>query len=167
MYQHTAVLRQTIFADLDMVHTCSTRSEFPDESLDDRVYTATDDGDKANFIDSVIAEFRGFMPEDADIIGCEGENDDMHLFRRTREYRQRASEFWDHVLPSMMRNFEKTLASTWNPDPEALKDLGVTLWIEEERKQEVCARVYEVRRDDEESRRVAFKELMDKLEMIE
>ncbi|KAF5557244.1 hypothetical protein FNAPI_5456 [Fusarium napiforme] len=166
-YQHTAVLRQAVFADLDMVHTCSTRSAFPDEALDDRVYTATDDGDKAAFIDSMIVEFKRFMLEDADATESEGKNDDMYLFRETRKHHQRALEFWDHILPSMMGEFEQTSASTWNPDPEALKDLGVTLWIEEEKKQEVCARVYEVRRDDEESRRMAFKELMDKLEMIE
>ncbi|KAF5632402.1 uncharacterized protein FTJAE_7512 [Fusarium tjaetaba] len=166
-YQHTAVLRQAVFADLDMLHTCSTRSDFPDEALDDRVYTATDDGDKAAFIDSVIVEFKRFMLEDADATESEGKNDDMYLFRKTRKHHQRALEFWDHILPSMMGQFEQTLASTRNPDPEALKDLGVTLWIEEEKKQEVCARVYEVRRDDEESRRMAFEELMDKLEMIE
>jgi hypothetical protein len=166
-YQHTAVLRQAVFADLDMVHTCSTRSDFPDEALDDRVYTATDDGDKAAFIDSVIVEFKRCMLEDADTTESGGKKDDMYLFRETSKHHQRALEFWDQILPSMMGKFEQTLASTWNPDPEALKDLGVTLWIEEEKKQEVCARVYEVRRDDEESRRMAFKELMDKLEMIE
>ncbi|KAF5603544.1 hypothetical protein FPCIR_1286 [Fusarium pseudocircinatum] len=167
MYQHTAVLRQAIFAKLDMVHTCSMRPDFPDEALDDQIYTSIDDGDKAAFIDSVIVEFRRFMLKDADATDCEGENNDMYLFRETREYHQRALKFWDHILPSMMGNFEQTLASTWNPDLEALKDLGVSLWIEEEKKQEVFARVYEVRRDDEESRRMAFKELMDKLEMID
>ncbi|KAG9506271.1 hypothetical protein J7337_003253 [Fusarium musae] len=166
-YQHTTVLRQAVFADLDMVHTCSTRSDFPDEALHDRVYTATDDGDKAAFIDSVTVEFKRCMLEDADTAESEGENDDMYLFRETSKHHQRALGFWDQILPSMMGKFEQTLASTWNPDPEALKDLGVTLWIEEEKKQEICARVYEVRRDDEESRRMAFKELMDKLEMIE
>ncbi|KAF5544802.1 hypothetical protein FPHYL_10938 [Fusarium phyllophilum] len=167
MHQHTAVLRQAVFANLDMVHTCSARPDFSDEPLNDRVYTATDDGDKAAFIDSVIIDFRRFMLRDADATDCERENYDMYLFRETMEYYQRALEFWDHVLPSMLGKFEQTLASTWKPDPETLKDLGVTLWIEEEKKQEVCARVYEVRRDDEESRRMAFKELMDKLEMIE
>ncbi|KAF5977700.1 hypothetical protein FBULB1_6414 [Fusarium bulbicola] len=167
MYQLTAVLRQAIFADLGMVHTCSTRSEFPDESLDDQVYNATDDGDKATFIDSMIVKFRRFMLKDANIIDYEVENDNMYLCRGTMKYHHRASEFWNYVLPPMMRKFEKTLASTWNPNLEALKDLGVTLWIEEEKKQKVCARVYEVRRDDEDSRRMAFKELVDKLEMIE
>ncbi|KAF4501262.1 hypothetical protein FAGAP_2559 [Fusarium agapanthi] len=167
MYQHTAVLRQAVFADLDMVHTCSSRSDIPDESLSDRIYNATDDGDKAAFIDSVIADFRRFMLKDINVTDYAEESDDMYLFRETREYHERVLEFWDHVLPSMMGNFEQTLASTWNPDLEALKDIGVTLWIEEEKKQEVRARVYEVRRDDEETRRIAFKELMDKLEMIE
>ncbi|KAG5755845.1 hypothetical protein H9Q69_003633 [Fusarium xylarioides] len=150
-----------------MVHICSARPDFSDEPVNDRVYTATDDGDKAAFIDSVIFDFRRFMLRDADATDCEGENYHMYLLRETREYYQRALEFWDDVLPSMLGNFEQTSASTWNPDPEALKDLGVTIWIEEEKKQEVHARVYEVRRDDEESRRMAFKELMDKLEMIE
>ncbi|EXM17266.1 hypothetical protein FOTG_14510 [Fusarium oxysporum f. sp. vasinfectum 25433] len=167
MYQHTAILRQAAFADLDMVHTCSPRPEFPDESLDDRFDTATDDGDKATFIDSVIVKFRQFMLKDAEITDYEEQDDDVYLFRGTRKYHQRSLEFWDHVLPSLMENFEQTLASTWNPDHEALKDLGVTLWIEEEKKQEACARVYEVRRDDEESRRMSFNELMEKLEMIE
>lgn len=167
MYQHTAVLRQAIFANLDMVHTCFTEPECRDELLDDRIYTATDDSDKASFIDSVIVEFKRFMLKDADATNREGENEDMYLFRGTREYHQRSLKFWDHILPSMIGDFEQTLASTWNPDIEALRDLGVTLWIEEEKKQKVCARVYEVRRDDEESRRMAFEELLEKLEMIE
>ncbi|RBA10568.1 hypothetical protein FPRO05_05157 [Fusarium proliferatum] len=167
MYQHTAVLRQAIFANLDMVHTCFTEPECRDELLDDRIYTATDDSDKAAFIDSVIVEFKRFMLKDADATNREGENEDMYLFRGTREYHQRSLKFWDHILPSMIGDFEQTLASTWNPDIEALRDLGVTLWIEEEKKQKVCARVYEVRRDDEESRRMAFEELLEKLEMIE
>ncbi|KAK2678984.1 hypothetical protein RAB80_004165 [Fusarium oxysporum f. sp. vasinfectum] len=137
---HTAILRQAAFADLDMVHTCSPRPEFPDESLDDRFDTATDDGDKATFIDSVIVKFRQFMLKDAEITDYEEQDDDVYLFRGTRKYHQRSLEFWDHVLPSLMENFEQTLASTWNPDHEALKDLGVTLWIEEEKKQEACAR---------------------------
>ncbi|KAF5653526.1 hypothetical protein F25303_2234 [Fusarium sp. NRRL 25303] len=166
IYQHTAVLRQAVFANLDMVHTCFTRPGCRDELLDDGIYTATDDGDKAAFIDSVIVEFKRFMLKDADVTNREGENEDRYLFRGTREYHQRSLKFWDHILPSMIGDFEQTLASTWNPDTEALRDLGVTLWIEEEKKQKVCARVYEVRRDDEESRRMAFEELLEKLEMI-
>ncbi|KAF5694538.1 hypothetical protein FDENT_1150 [Fusarium denticulatum] len=160
-------LKKYLYRDPLAIEYTDSCTYSPDEALDDQIYTSIDDGDKAAFIDRVIVEFRRFMLKDADATDFEGEKDDMYLFRETREYHQRALKFWDHILPSMMGNFEQTLASTWNPDLEALKDLGVTLWYEEEKKQEVCARVYEVRRDDEESRRMAFKELMDKLEMIE
>jgi hypothetical protein len=165
MYQYTAILRQAAFANLDMIHTCSTRPKSPDESLDDQIYPMEDDADKAAFINNLIVDFKQFMPEDANARYCEEKRGDTTIYKTYHQHR--ALDFWDRILPSMMGNLEQILASTWNPDHEALKDLRITLWVEEEKKEEVFERVYEVRKDDEESRRMSFKELMEKLEMIE
>ncbi|KAF4430554.1 hypothetical protein F53441_13958 [Fusarium austroafricanum] len=167
LYQHTTALRQATFEELDMVHICFDKPVGPrDESqlLEDDFYESMDDVEKAIFLDNLVDEFRHFILDGTNNNKEDAERDSQ---QEAKIDLQRTLIFWDDILPSRMQEFDQELMTTWNPDHELLEDLGVTLWLEEEEDEEESEWESVVTEDSEENRRSAFKELMEKLEMIE
>ncbi|QPC73388.1 hypothetical protein HYE68_004140 [Fusarium pseudograminearum] len=140
--QLSRFVRQAAFQDLGMTHTCFDKPrENPhgldldslwdldqqDEGVWEEVDTSKDDYEKAVYLNEFVADFEDFMLGSSEDASTEEHSDDLHKV----DYR-RALVFWNEIRPKRMREIKKSLAETWDPDLEILKDLGVSLWYEED-----------------------------------
>ncbi|EXL79303.1 hypothetical protein FOPG_06816 [Fusarium oxysporum f. sp. conglutinans race 2 54008] len=171
--QHMAVLRQATFQELHMEHTCIDKpghlADGPSESDFD---PSAKDLEMETFLNELVMEYQAFLLRDADESPYEtGECcDDYTLKVRSRRH-SRAMLFWDFIWPSRVHDIEKKLASSWMPDREVLDDLGVSLWMEDDLEvslwMENEEQMNRLRIPTEEDCRRWFREMMEKLEMIE
>ncbi|KAF5713642.1 hypothetical protein FGLOB1_3860 [Fusarium globosum] len=161
--QHVAVLRQATFQKLDMEHTCIDKpGHFEDRSSESEVDPTEKDLEMETHLNELVMEYQAFLLRDADD-SPEEEGDfseEYSVEAGTRRY-WRAMDFWDSIWPLRVQEIEQELASSWNPDQEVLEDLGVSLWLEDEKQPEKFAA------PSEEDRWRSFREMMDELDMIE
>ncbi|RKK22252.1 hypothetical protein BFJ68_g2407 [Fusarium oxysporum] len=161
--QHIAVLRQATFQELHMEHTCVEKpGHLKDGSLESDFDPSAKDLEMETFLNELVMEYQTFLLRDADESPYENGEccEDFALKVSTRRH-SRAMLFWDFIWPSRVHDIEKKLASSWMPDREILDDLGVSLWMEDEEQ------MNRYRIPTEEDFRRSFREMMEKLEMIE
>ncbi|RKK81916.1 hypothetical protein BFJ69_g3523 [Fusarium oxysporum] len=161
--QHMAVLRQATFQELHMEHTCVDRlGHLEDGSLESDFDPSATDLEMETFLNELVMEYQAFLLRDADESSYENGEccEDFTLKFSTRRH-SRAMLFWDFIWPSRVHDIEKKLESSWMPDREVLRDLGVSLWMEDEEQ------MNRYRVPTEEDSRRSFREMMEKLEMIE
>ncbi|EXM07557.1 hypothetical protein NOF04DRAFT_11987 [Fusarium oxysporum II5] len=160
--QHMAVLRQATFQELHMEHTCVDRlGHLEDGSLESDFDPSATDLELETFLNELVMEYQAFLLRDADESSYENGEccEDFTLKLSTRRH-SRAMLFWDFIWPSRVHDIEKKLESSWMPDREVLRDLGVSLWMEDEEQ------MNRYRVPTEEDSRHSFREMMEKLEMI-
>ncbi|CVL06084.1 uncharacterized protein FMAN_03929 [Fusarium mangiferae] len=158
--QHIAVLRQATFQKLGMEHTCIHKPDHVEcGSSESDFDTLTKDSEKEMYLEKLVMEYQAFLLRDADDSPDEAGEDckDSNVEVSTRRY-WRAMEYWDSIWPLRVQEIEQELASSWNPDQEVLKNLGVSLWLEDEGETEEWS---------ESSNEDLFRKMMDELEMIE
>ncbi|KAG4263908.1 hypothetical protein FPRO03_09184 [Fusarium proliferatum] len=158
--QHVAVLRHATFQKLRIEHTCIDKPDYSEGGSSESDFDPPEkDSEKEMHLNELVMEYQTFLLCDAhDSLDEAGEDcEDYSVEMGTRRHR-RAMEFWDSIWPLRVKEIEQELASSWNPDQEVLKDLGVSLWLEDERKTEARSELSE---ED------LFRKMMNELEMIE
>ncbi|PNP86409.1 hypothetical protein FNYG_00111 [Fusarium nygamai] len=161
--QHVAILRQATFRKLHMEHTCIDKPDhLEDMSSENDFNPSAKDLETETYLNELVMEYQAFLVRDGDDSPDEGGEgcEDYSAEVGTRRY-WRAMEFWDSIWPLRVQEIEQELASSWNPDQEVLGDLGVSLWLEDEEQPK------EYVKPSEEDRSREFREIMDKLDMIE
>jgi hypothetical protein len=170
----TCVVRQATFKALGMTHTCFAR---PDLNIynfkwqlggttweDEELHASMDDNEKAVYSNILVTEFRDFMLDHSKVVEHRVPDDADTPNRRKGNEKvfehQRALVFWDEIWPKRVREIEESLEATWNPDPEVLKDLCVSIWYEEDEEDDTASETLE----DERTR--LFDEFMENLEKI-
>ncbi|KLP21018.1 uncharacterized protein LW94_12597 [Fusarium fujikuroi] len=161
--QHVTVLRQATFQKLGIEHTCIEKPDHSEGGSSESDFdTPAKDSEKEMHLNELVMEYQAFLLCDAhDSLDEAGEDcQDYNVEMGTKRHR-RAMEFWDSIWPLRVKEIEQELASSWNPDQEVLKDLGVSLWLEDEGETEQCSE------SSEEDYENMFHKMMDELEMIE
>ncbi|CVK98990.1 uncharacterized protein FPRN_03919 [Fusarium proliferatum] len=170
--QHIAVLRQATFRKLGIEHTCIDKpGHLEGRSSESEFDPPAKDSEKEMHLNELVMEYQAFLLRNAhdspDEAGEDCEDYDVEVGNRRH---RRAMEFWDSIWPLRVKEIEQELASSWNPDQEVLKDLGVSLWLEDEGETEECSESSvwsESSESSEEYRKNLFHKMMDELEMIE
>ena len=156
-----------------MEHTCVDRpGHLEDGSSESDFDPSATDLEMETFLNELVMEYQAFLLRDADESSYENGEccEDFTLKVSTRRH-SRAMLFWDFIWPSRVHDIEKKLASSWMPDREVLDDLGVSLWMEDDLGvslwMENEEQMNKLRIPTEEDSRRWFREMMEKLEMIE
>ncbi|KAG5655447.1 hypothetical protein KAF25_000696 [Fusarium avenaceum] len=133
--RYIIMIRQATFNALDMIHKCKYGPFLYNYSSCEDDYEE-EDFERAKYLDDVVMEFQDFVCREDKVVDHEASdafaNGEKKSVNQDKVIHQRLLEFWNKVWPSRIQEIKEELAATWSPDQEVLKDLGVSLWYEEE-----------------------------------
>ncbi|KAM0344144.1 hypothetical protein ACHAPU_007866 [Fusarium lateritium] len=135
------------FLAIGMQHTCIDRPgllsryfHVEDHADDADEIFDEEDPEKERHLDALVLEFKDLVLRGSETTDYETANGSsgggkQHDDRSTVDY-QRIVEFWNEIWPLRIQHINEELAAGWNPNLEALHDLGVSLRYETENEKE-------------------------------
>ncbi|KIL85812.1 hypothetical protein FAVG1_10781 [Fusarium avenaceum] len=137
LFEQVALLKliSNKLSKVEIADSCTYRpSSYNDSSCEDEY--EEEDFERARYLDDVVMEFQDFVCREDKVVDHETSdafaNGEKEYVNQDKVNHQRVLEFWNKVWPFRMQEIKEELAATWSPDQEVLKDLGVSLWYEEE-----------------------------------